>query len=60
MAILKSEVVKKSPEKRRALARSGTLLAKKQFAALKKWAGRNLGKGFAGKDHDRILHEDER
>jgi hypothetical protein len=31
-------------------------LAKKQLTAIKKWAGTNLGPGFAGRDHDAILY----
>jgi hypothetical protein len=33
-------------------------LAKKQITAIKKWAGRNLEAGFAGRDHDKILYGD--
>ena len=50
--------LKKSQGKRQALARNGKVLAKKQVAAIKKWAGRNLGRGFTGRDHDRILYGD--
>ncbi|MBI3757364.1 MAG: hypothetical protein HY267_05245 [Deltaproteobacteria bacterium] len=32
-------------------------LAKKQIAAIKKWAGANLGSGFAGQEHDAILYD---
>lgn len=31
-------------------------LAKKQIAAIKKWAGTNLGPGFSGREHDAILY----
>lgn len=31
-------------------------LAKKQTAAIKKWAGANLGAGFSGRNHDEILY----
>lgn len=31
-------------------------LAKKQIAAIKKWAGTNLGPGFSGREHDTILY----
>jgi hypothetical protein len=34
----------------------GEELAKRQVAAIKKWAGRNLGPGFSGKEHDTILY----
>jgi hypothetical protein len=32
------------------------VLAKKQIAAIKKWAGTNLGPGFSGREHDAILY----
>ena len=32
------------------------VLAKKQRAAIKKWAGTNLGPGFSGREHDAILY----
>lgn len=35
---------------------SGKALAKKQVAAIKKWAGTNLGQGFSGRDHDEVLY----
>jgi hypothetical protein len=35
---------------------AGEELAKKQVAAIKKWAGRNLGPGFSGREHDPILY----
>ena len=34
-------------------------LAKKQTEAIKKWAGTNLGPGFSGRKHDRILYAKE-
>lgn len=49
--------LRKSQERRRTLARNGKVLARKQIAAIKKWAGRDLGRGFTGRDHDRILYE---
>jgi hypothetical protein len=36
----------------RAAGRNGSVLAKKQFSAIRKWAGSTLGKGFSGKEHD--------
>ena len=51
--------LKKSQGKRQALAQNGNVLVRKQFAAIKKWAGRNLGKGFTGRDHDRFLYGDK-
>lgn len=38
----------------------GKELAKRQGAAIKRWAGANLGSGFAGKDHDEILYGSRR
>jgi hypothetical protein len=32
------------------------LVAKKQFAAIKRWAGQKLPAGFSGRDHDRVLY----
>ena len=32
------------------------LVAKKQFAAIKRWAGQKLQAGFSGRDHDRVLY----
>ncbi len=32
-------------------------IAKKQIAAIKKWAGTNLGSGFSSREHDAILYE---
>lgn len=32
-------------------------IAKKQIAAIKKWAGANLGPGFSGREHDAILYK---
>jgi hypothetical protein len=40
--------------------RNGKVLAKKQLSAIKQWAGKNLGSGFAGKDHDAVLYEGKR
>jgi len=31
-------------------------LAKKQLATIKKWAGTDLGPGFAGREHDAVLY----
>jgi hypothetical protein len=31
-------------------------LAERQHAAIKKWAGTDLGAGFAGRDHDAVLY----
>jgi len=41
-------------------ARNGKVLAKKQLAAIKRWAGKNLGAGFAGREHDAVLYEGKR
>lgn len=35
---------------------TGEELAMKQVVAIKKWAGRNLGPGFSGREHDTILY----
>jgi hypothetical protein len=51
--------LKRSQRKRQTSARNGRMLAKKQRAAIKKWAGRNLGAGFTGRDHDEILYGDK-
>jgi hypothetical protein len=40
----------------RQLPLAGKALAKKQLVVIKKWAGANLGPGFAGRDHDAILY----
>ena len=41
---------------RQSVDRNGKMLAKKQLSAIKKWAGKNLGAGFAGREHDAILY----
>jgi len=51
--------LRKSQGNKRTLARNGKVLARKQIASIKKWAGRNLGRGFTGRDHDRILYGDK-
>ena len=51
---------KKSRRKRKLGDQNGERLAKMQIAAINKWAGRKLGRGFAGRDHDRILYGEER
>jgi hypothetical protein len=50
--------LRKSRRKRPAAGRNGELLAKKQLAAIKKWAGRTLQPGFSGREHDSILYRD--
>ena len=40
----------------RATERNGTMLAKKQIAAIKKWAGTPLKSGFSGREHDSVLY----
>jgi hypothetical protein len=35
---------------------AGEELARTQVAAIKKWAGMNLGPGFSGREHDTILY----
>jgi hypothetical protein len=48
--------LKKSNGKRHATGRNVELVAKKQFSAIKKWAGRTLKEGFSGREHDAILY----
>jgi hypothetical protein len=39
---------------------AGEELAKRQVAAIKRWAGKDLGPGFSGKEHDAILYDRDR
>ena len=39
---------------------AGEELSKRQVAAIKRWAGKDLGPGFSGKGHDAILYESDR
>jgi hypothetical protein len=39
---------------------AGEELAKKQMAAIKRWAGKDLEPGFLGKEHDAILYKSDR
>lgn len=39
---------------------TGKELAKRQMAAIKRWAGKNLGPGFSGREHDVILYGGDR
>jgi len=48
--------LKKYRGKRHVADRNGKALARKQFTAIKKWAGTNLKAGFSGRDHDSILY----
>ena len=48
--------LKKSNGKRHATGSSVELVAKKQFSAIKKWAGRTLKEGFSGREHDAVLY----
>jgi hypothetical protein len=43
--------------KSHAAGRNGNLLAKKQFSAIKKWAGTTLKTGFSGREHDAVVYE---
>lgn len=52
--------LKKCREKTHAPKHNGKALAGKQATAIKKWAGRNLGSGYTGRDHDAILYGDKR
>ena len=38
----------------------GKELAKRQGAAIKRWAGKDLVPGFSGKEHDTILYGSDR
>lgn len=38
----------------------GSELAKKQAMDIKRWAGKNLGPGFSGREHDAILYGGDR
>ena len=31
-------------------------IARKQISAIKKWEGKGRGKGFSGREHDRVLY----
>jgi hypothetical protein len=42
--------------KSHAADRNGSLLAKKQCSAIKKWAGTTLKMGFSGREHDAVLY----
>ena len=44
--------LKRRQGRKLAADRNGQMLAKRQLSAIKKWAGTNLGAGFAGRDHD--------
>jgi len=48
--------LKQSNGRRHATGRNAELLAKKQFSAIKKWAGRTLKEGFSGREHDAVLY----
>ena len=48
--------LKKQNGKRHMTGRSEELLAKKQFSAIKKWAGRTLKEGVSGREHDAVLY----
>ena len=51
--------LKKCQEKTHAAKRNGKALASKQATAIRKWAGRDLGNGYKGRDHDAILYGDK-
>ena len=42
--------------KSRAAGRSGSLPAKKQLSAIKKWAGTTIKVRFFGREHDAVLY----
>ena len=41
-------------------SQSAKTLAKRQADAIRRWAGKDLGPGFSGKDHDAVLYGRER
>ncbi|MDP9128850.1 MAG: hypothetical protein M3N35_00525 [Candidatus Binatota bacterium] len=48
--------LKKCRERKQSPKRNGKSLASRQAVAIKKWAGRNLGNGYSGRDHDAVLY----
>jgi hypothetical protein len=50
----------KASEGQRRRPLSGNELAKRQVAAIKRWAGKDLGLGFSAKEHDAILYGNDR
>lgn len=38
----------------------GKAFAKRQLTAIKKWAGKDLGPGFVGREHDVVLYGSHR
>ena len=50
----------KASEGQRRRPLSGIELAKRQVAAIKRWAGKDLGPGFSAKEHDAILYGNDR
>lgn len=48
--------LKRNKRKGQPSLHNGKMLAKRQFAAIKKWAGKDLGQGFSGKEHDSVLY----
>ncbi len=57
VASLVSELKKCRDKKTPAIA-NAKVVAGKQMAAIKKWAGRKLSDGFCGRDHDAVLYGD--
>ena len=48
--------LKKHGRESHAIGRNGSLLAKKQFSAIKKWAANSLKAGCSGREHDAVLY----
>jgi hypothetical protein len=48
--------LKKGKKNGRRISGKPELVAKKQYAAIKKWAGKKLRGGFSGREHDRVLY----
>jgi hypothetical protein len=50
----------KASESQRQLPLAANALAKRQVAAIKRWAGKDLGPGFSAKEHDATLYGNNR
>jgi hypothetical protein len=48
--------LKKRNGRARTTGPNGTVLAKKQLSAIKKWAGTRLKVGFSAREHDAVLY----
>jgi hypothetical protein len=50
------DTLKKTKKNGQRISGNPAIVAKKQCAAIKKWAGKKLPSGFSGRDHDRVLY----